>query len=128
MRSNYEMSDLALKAAIGIGLDLRGENNPYLKAINDLSKELYEFSRTSEKKASSTSELMILAGVIWPNKENWKGKKVEDVLLQTYLLAKNLETISIATENEKESIKSICLDLQGQFSHYMEQFRRSLVA
>ena len=71
---------------------------------------------------------MMMADTIWPNREDWKGKTVEDTKLQTWLFAKDLETLTELPREKQEELRGTCLSLSRNAQRYSRPFTLKLVA
>src|SRR3990172_2803963 len=78
-----ELATEALDAAMAIDNHrLRRATEEQYQNVIKLSKNLYKIVEGYDP----TSEVM-MGDVIWPDRKDWKGKKVEDIRLQTWLFA-----------------------------------------
>ena len=121
MELTYDLSWLVISTIIGIDNHIveRATQEDY-NNIKKLSKELY---KTSKSYISPDIEIM-LAEVIWPNKEDRKCKKSEDVSLQTWFLAKELETLTKLSRNRQKDLKNTCIKLHEKIINY--EFSKSI--
>ena len=117
---SFEASNVAI--AIDNHLLKRATPEEY-QTVERLSDKLYGISKDDDP----TSKIM-MAEIIWPNREDWKGKKVEDVELQTWLLAKDLSTFISFSRERQEGLRSICLELSNQARKYVPHSYRGLAA
>jgi hypothetical protein len=107
MRYYLDLSMDASLAAIAIDKYLRQKaTQEEYENIDRLSKKLYGIRDSYEP----LSDLM-MADVIWPNRRDWKGKKVGDTKLHTWLFAKDLSTLKDLSIGRQQELKEACLDL-----------------
>ena len=78
--------------------------------IRKLSDKLYDISQNHD-----SLYLMIIAKAIWPDKKDWKGKNIDDVRMQTWLLSKDILMIEEFTKERQQSLRSICLNLSCEY-------------
>ncbi len=107
-----EESALAINSHI-----LKRATSQDYQVIKDLSDELYKISRNH-----SNLDMLLMAEVIWPSKEDWKGKKIGDVEVQTWLLAKDFSTFVNLLEEKQKELLGVCYRLSfssGYYSHHL---------
>lgn len=96
--------------------------------INGISKYLYNISQSN--RIDSTEDLM-LAEAIWPNKEDLKGKRNDDLKFQIWLFAKDLELLTELPTERQEMLRDVCVDLSKSSLNCSRELRgtvRHLVA
>jgi len=99
---------LASLAARGINSHIEKEVK---KKDHVIIKELAEKLDKLSKKQLDPVGLIMLLQVIWPNHEDLKEKKKEDVYLQTNLLAKDLACFRKFSRERQEELRDICIEL-----------------
>ena len=115
MRNYRDLAILASSSAIGIDSHIHGliKEKNYLH-IKELAKELEGLSK---EKLSPTC-LVMLGEVVWPNIEDWEGKKKDDVYLQTNLFAKDLACFKEFPRERQEELRDVCVELSERSMHY----------
>ena len=68
------------------------------------------------------------ANAIYPNKQDWKGKKIDNLKLQIYLFKKDLESLSNLPYEKREKLMNACVDLSMSAVRYYNQLRNYLAA
>ena len=68
------------------------------------------------------------ANAIYPNKEDWKGKKVDNLKLQICLFKKDLELLSTFPYEKREILMNACVDLSKSAVKQFEELRSYLAA
>ena len=108
MRSYRDLAFLASLSAITIDsyLNWRVKKKEY-SYVKKLVKELDGLS----KEQLDPAGLIMLTEVIWPNKEDLKGKQDGDVYLQTNLLAKDLACFREFPRERQEELRDVCVRL-----------------
>ena len=108
MRNYHDLAFLTSLSAITIDshLNWRVKKKEY-SYVKKLVKELDRLS----KEQLDPAGLIMLAEVIWPNKEDLKGKQDGDVYLQTNLLAKDLACFREFPRERQEELKDVCVKL-----------------
>ena len=127
MKTDYELERIAEDVGISISFSLSGKidkRKRYSHALMELTNELYGFSRSWREPKIN----VMFTELFWPEMEGQGYKTVEDVSLQTWLLAKELETIANADRKKQELLKDACFELSRQFYRYSQAFRHGLVA
>lgn len=115
MRSYEDLAFLASLSAIAIDSHIKGRaKEKSYSNVEELAKELDKFS----KEKLDPIGLMMLAEVIWPDKEDLKEKNVDDVYLQTNRLAKNLVRFEKFPRKKQEGLRDICVELSKQAKRY----------
>ena len=116
---------LALEAAIGIDMYLKGKQNKYQKELEQLADELDSVSKTE----MSPIQLTMFAELIYgQDRESHKGKNIKEVNLQIRLLSKDLSDMTVLSKEKQEFLKQTCIELSNQFSRYSHPFRSYMVA
>ena len=124
MRYYLNLASGASNAAIAIDHHLLGRAmQKEYQNINILSERLYSIVRDYDP----TPEWM-MNDTIWPNREDWKGKTVEDTKLQTWLFAKDLETLTELSRERQEELRDACLSLSRNAQRYSRPFILRLAA
>jgi hypothetical protein len=108
MRDYRDLVFLTSLSAITIDshLNWRVKKKEY-SYVKKLVKELDGLS----KEQLDPAGLIMLAEVIWPNKEDLKGKQDGDVYLQTNLLAKDLACFREFPRERQEELRDVCVKL-----------------
>jgi len=108
MRDYRDLVFLTSLSAITIDshLNWRVKKKEY-SYVKKLVKELDGLS----KEQLDPAGLNMLAEVIWPNKEDLKGKQDGDVYLQTNLLAKDLACFREFPRERQEELRDVCVRL-----------------
>lgn len=116
--------DLALntsEAAVDISNVILGNNlDINYQNINRISKYLYNIS---ESDRIDPTESLMLAKAIWPNKEDWKGKRDDDLKLQIGLFVKDLELLIELPIERQEILRDACVDLSKSSLNYSRELR-----
>ena len=108
MRNYHDLASLANLSAIAIDFHINKKaNEKDYSNVKDLSKKLDGLS----KEQLDPAGLIMLAEVIWPNKEDLKGKQDGDVYLQTNLLAKDLACFREFPRERQEELRDVCVKL-----------------
>ena len=108
MKDYRDLAFLTSLSAIAIDshLNWRIKKKEY-SYVKDLAKELDGLS----KEQLDPAGLIMLAEVIWPNKEDLKGKQDGEVYLQTNLLAKDLACFREFPRERQEELRDVCVKL-----------------
>jgi len=108
MRNYRDLVFLTSLSAITIDshLNWRVKEKEY-SYVKKLANELDGLS----KEQLDPAGLIMLAEVIWPNKEDLKGKQDVDVYLQTNLLAKDLACFREFPRERQEELRDVCVKL-----------------
>ena len=124
MRYYLNLASGASNAAIAIDHHLLGRAvQEEYQNINILSERLYGIVKNHD----IMSEMM-MGDVIWPNREDWKGKTVEDTKLQKWLFAKDLETLTELSRERQEELRGTCLSLSRTAQRYSSLYKRRFLA
>jgi len=125
MRNYRDLAFLTSSSAIAIDSHINGtaKKEDYSN-VEELVKELYKRS----KEQSNPTSLIMLAKVIWPNNEDLKGKKKDDVYLQTNLLAKDLACFREFPRERQEELRNVCIELSKRSMYYSDSYRLGLAA
>ena len=125
MRNYHDLASLANLSAIAIDFHINKKaNEKDYSNVKDLSKKLDELS----KEQSDPIGLIMLADVIWPNKEDLKGKQDGDFYLQTNLLAKDLACFREFPKERQEELRDVCVELSKRSMYYSNPYRIGLAA
>lgn len=108
--------DLALDASeVAVDIFNRQYNSPTIgRIINSL--DYNEFN------------IEMWTNTIYPNKQDWEGKKIGDLKLQVYLFKKDLESLPILSKEKQETLMNACVDLSKSAITYYNQLRSYLAA
>ena len=123
MENYRDLALLASLSAIGIDSHIHGlikEKNYF--HIKELAKKLGEFL----KKQSDPTDLVMLGEVVWPNIEDWEGKKNDDVYLQINLFAKDLAYFKEFPRERQEELRDVCVELSKKSMYYSNPCRIGL--
>ena len=121
-----ELAKQALDAATAIDNHRLGlATTEQYQSVKDLAQTLYRISEGYDP----TSEMM-MGNVFWPNKEDLKGKTVEDAKLQTRRFANDLETLTELLGERQEELRDASLSLSKAAQRYSRPLilKHSLVA
>ena len=102
------MKDLAWEAcdaAIAIDNHILGRATlEEYQNVQDLASSLGEISREGD-----FSYLVKMARALWPNKNDWRGKVIEDVRSQTSSLSEDLAIFTKLPEERQEYLRAVCV-------------------
>lgn len=121
MLRDTRLSSLAIDSAISIDKHLRGkaEENDY-DSVMALAQEIQEYSGSY----LDLTKRVMFAELIWPNKEDWRGKTQEEVNLQLHLLSKDLYCFRELSRKSQEGLMKACTDLCEKSMHYLDRYYR----
>jgi hypothetical protein len=125
MRNYHDLAFLASLSAIAIDFHINKKaNEKDYSNVKDLSKKLDELS----KEHLDPISLFMLAEVIWPNKEDLKGKQDGNFYLQTNLLAKDLACFREFPRERQEELRDVCVELSKRSMYYSDSYGLELAA
>ena len=124
MRNYRGLAFLASLSAIATDLYInKGTKEKDYSNVKELAKELGKIS----KERLDPKGLLMLAEVIWPNNEDLKGKKEDDVYLQINLLAKDLDHFREFPKERQEELRYVCVELSKKSMYYSYPYRIGFV-
>jgi hypothetical protein len=130
---NISLSMLASEAALDISNLISGRSAED-ESIQYLARILKETTKGEFPQALSPENNLVLGYSISGRKnaqEFWEGRRTEDVLLQTWLAAKNLKEIKSLPTNLQEELSDFCSNLSTESMIAREEYypsRNRLIA
>jgi hypothetical protein len=110
----YDLVLLANNSAIEIDSNIIRKVYTGYSYVRELAQEMENASRNY----LDSTEILLFVEVIWPNEKDRIGRNVDEVYLQTNLLAKDLFHFSKFPKERQEELRNICVGLSRQASKH----------
>jgi len=138
---NHELSFLAAVAAIEIDL-YQSNRGEHAKSVKHLSRLINEITQGENPRVIDNPEIYsVLFHAIpserekyeeyWQEYSKRKSRHVNEILLQTNLVAKDLRDFKILSKEKQEELGTFCVNLSRELSYFQETYypiRHRLIA
>ena len=121
MLRDTELSFVAIDSALSIDRHLLGkaEEKDY-ETIKTLAREIENYS----KDYLDLTKRVMFAEVVWPNKEDWKGRTLDEVNLQINFFSKDLYCFKELSKERQKTLREVCTDLCKKSMRYFDIYYR----
>ena len=123
MLLNHGLPIIASGAALDIECYLQGGEQSSSEYVNHLAEEVDRISKNP-----SIDNSVMLTKLAWPNREDLKGKSIEEAYVWANLLAKDLKYFREFPREKQEELRDACMELSDLFYEDMYHTRYGLVA
>ncbi|MBI2003842.1 hypothetical protein HYS72_00040 [Candidatus Pacearchaeota archaeon] len=121
---NSSLACLASEAAIDIDNYIR-KRNPECESVKYLSQLLDEITKGNNPRVKLPDNSVILGYAISGRekfKEYWQGKHLDDVMIQTKLVAKDLRDFESLPKIRQEELSDFCVRLSKETADHYNQY------
>ena len=121
---NSDLPFLASEAAIDIDNYLRIKTQEE-KSIQDLAHLIDTLTEGESPRVNLPDNCTVLSYALSGREkfeEYWKGKHINEVTLQTKLIARNLRAFKSLTKEKQEELSNFCVRLSREIAYYQSQY------
>jgi len=121
---NSDLSFLASEAALDIDNYIQGRSQED-SSINYLSGLLDSITQGEKPKVTLPDNDVVLAYAISGRErfeEMWQGRPLDEIVLQTNLVAKDLREFKKLPEDRQKSLRDFCINLSKEIAFHYTQY------